>query len=81
MPDDAAHVAEIESARQMLGWTAFHAWIGYFAVGGNRSPHQIERWLRTEPELPAIEHNMLAQAVNDEFVHRGLDHPVRYKER
>ncbi len=80
MSEPTPQLAEIEAARHILGWTMFHAWMGYFAVGGNASLGDVERWLSTATELPAQEHNLLAQAVNDGFTDRGLDHPVRYRD-
>ncbi len=68
----------MEAARQTLGWSMFRAWVGYFAVGGNGLPLDVERWLSGQTDLPASEHNLLAQAMNDEFVGRGLNHHVRY---
>ncbi len=80
MSEATPQPAELEAARQVLGWTVFHAWMGYFAVGGNAPLGLVERWLTTDAELPAVDHNLLAQALNDEFVDRGLDHPVRYRD-
>ena len=80
MSEPAPQMAEIEAARHVLGWTIFHAWMGYFAVGGNAPLVEVERWLSTAAELPPREHNLLAQALNEGFVDRGLNHPVRYRD-
>ena len=80
MSAPAPKIGEIEAARQVLGWSMFRAWMGYFAVGGNGSPADVEKWLTTSAELPPREHNLLAQAVNDGFLDRGLNHPVGYRD-
>ena len=80
MSEATPELAEMEAARQVLGWTVFHAWMGYFAVGGNASLGDVERWISTTAAVPLREHNLLAQALNDGFTDRGLDHPVRYRD-
>ena len=54
-------------------------WIGYFSVGGNGTLADIQRWLAREAEPGDRDHDLLAQALNDEFVVRNLDHPVAYR--
>lgn len=71
---------DIGEARQRLGVSTQEVWIGYFAVGGNGSLDDVERWLSNAGNVPLREHNLLAQALNDRFTARGLDHPVAYRE-
>ena len=59
--------------------SARDVWINYFAVGGNGSLDDVERWLDAG-DSPGTEHNLLAQALNDVFIERGLDHPVAYRD-
>lgn len=72
---------ELGAARLLLGVSFQDLWIGYFEVGGNGSVADVERWLGSAAVVPDREHNLLAQALNDEFVERGGDHPVAYRER
>jgi hypothetical protein len=71
---------EIDRARRRLGLSAYDVWIGYFAVGGNGAPIDVERWLAGDGDVPLREHNLLAQALNDRFTHGGLNHPIAYRE-
>ncbi len=73
-------IAGIESGRRHLGMSTRDVWIGYFAVGGNGSQADVRGWLSSAVGLPAREHDMLAQAVNDRFTEIGLNHPVRYSD-
>ena len=59
--------------------SAHDVWLKYFAVGGNGSLDDVERWLDSG-DSPGREHNLLAQALNDVFTERGLDHPVAYRD-
>ncbi|MFN2506024.1 MAG: hypothetical protein ABR540_17680 [Acidimicrobiales bacterium] len=71
---------EIDSGRRQLGMSVRDVWVGYFSVGGNGSMLEVERWLSGASDIPAREHDMLAQAVNDRFTDHGLNHPVRYSD-
>ena len=64
--------------RRRLGITVLELWIGYFSVGGNGSVADVRGWLSGAGALPAQDHDMLAQALNDRFTEVGLDHPVGY---
>ncbi len=69
----------LEAGRKQLGMGLRHLWIAYFAVGGNSTPEQVRRWMSGADEPSGRDHNYLAQVLNDEFVERGQDHPVRYR--
>jgi hypothetical protein len=70
----------IAEGRERLDLTAHDVWVGYFAIGGNGSFDDVERWISSGRDVPRREHNLLAQALNDRFCVRGLDHPVGYRE-
>lgn len=53
---------------------------GYLSVGGAMSLGEVGAVLRGEREVPALEHDYLAQALNDYFTTRGPNHPVAYAE-
>ena len=68
----------IADSRRRLGLSALKLWMGYFAVGGNGSLTDVTDWLSGASELSVRDYDLLAQAMNDEFVVLGLDHPVPY---
>ena len=72
-------VEDVEVAVQELGMSARDLWIGYFAVGGNASLAEVEQWLGGTSDPSDQDHDLLAQAVNDEFVARNLYHPIAYR--
>lgn len=82
MSDDRAEdggVSDIAAGRRRLGLTAVALWIGYFEVGGNGTLAEVEGWLAGASQPSDRDHDMLAQALNDQFVDSGLDHPVPYR--
>ena len=70
----------LDQARATLGMSAHDLWLHYFAVGGNGSLGDVERWLADGDGTPGREHNLMAQALNDEFIGKGLNHPVLYRD-
>jgi len=73
-------VPDIEAGRRHLGMSPQDVWVGYFAVGGNGSQAEVREWLSSAVRLPAREHDLLAQALNDRFTEIGLNHPLRYSD-
>lgn len=71
-------VADLDSARQQLTMTATDVWLGYFAMGGDATLVEVRLWLAGDLLVPPRERNLLAQALNDVFSERGLDHPIGY---
>ncbi len=68
----------ITDSRRRLGLSAMSLWIAYFAVGGNGSLADLTDWLSGATELTVRDYDLLAQAMNDQFVALGMDHPVPY---
>lgn len=77
-PAALGRIGDTDDGRQRLGTSSYQLWIGYFGVGGNSSVSDLEKWLSGAAALPSREHNLLAQALNDEFTDSGLNHPVPY---
>ena len=71
---------DIEAGRRRLGMSARDVWVDYFAVGGNGSLAEVRGWLSSAVRVPAREHDLLAQALNDRFTDIGLNHPLRYSD-
>lgn len=71
---------DIEAGRRELGMSNRDLWLGYIGVGGNGSMGDLRGWLTGEVEASARDHDMVALALNEVFLDRGLDHPVRYSD-
>ncbi len=74
----AGQVSRIDVNRRRLGMTTLGLWIGYFIVGGDGSLADLTAWLFGAGQLSVRDYDLLVQAMNDQFVDRGLDHPVAY---
>ncbi len=55
-------------------------WVDYAALGGTMTLVELTQALRGERVVSDHEHDLLAQALNDDFTGRGQDHPVPYAE-
>jgi hypothetical protein len=74
----AAGVAHIEATRRDLGVTVPWLWVAYLTMGGDATLERLGDWLDETVVLPDRDHDLLAQALNDECIDRGGDHPVPY---
>jgi hypothetical protein len=70
----------LERARHDLGWTVETLWLAYAGLGGNDSLTDVDHHLADQSGLTARQYDYLAQALNDQFVGGGGDHPVPYAE-
>jgi hypothetical protein len=70
----------LRAAQQHLGITLNDVWLGYVSVGGDAPLRVVRDWLTGVTEPDDHDHDLMAQAFNDRFVDRGLDHPVAYAE-
>ena len=77
-PGPGATVTGLVDARRTLGMSVPALWIGYISVGGNGSLAEVKDWLAGHGVLPGLDHDMLAQALNDRFTEAGLEHRVAY---
>ena len=53
-------------------------WVRYFALGGDASPFALEAYLHGVLEPAALDHDMIAHALNEELSDRGQDRPLGY---
>ncbi len=74
----AIGVAHIEATRRDLGWTVPTLWIAYLTMGGTATLARVGEWLDESIAMPDGDHDLLAQALNDESIDRGGGHPVPY---
>jgi hypothetical protein len=72
MPDANGGVADgdaqrrgITAALQRVELTVPQLWLRFFALGGTADPAQVDGYLQGERSLPAIQADLLAQAVNE----------------
>jgi hypothetical protein len=71
-------VAYVHDALHLAGWSVTDLWIAVLAVGGAFSRADIEELLSGARPLTNDVYDLLAVALNDCFVDRGLDHAMRY---
>jgi hypothetical protein len=69
----------LDAARQQLRLSLSGTWMLYFGVGGNATVAQVTQWLRGGAPIPSLDHDYLAQALNDVFLEGGQDHPLPYR--
>jgi hypothetical protein len=72
--------AELDGYRKQLMLTGFELWLDYFALGGVASLESVTSYLAGASALPVVEHNTLAQALNESFIDLGENKPVPYIE-
>jgi hypothetical protein len=53
-------------------------WLRQFELGGDVGRLEVEAYVLGLLTLDAYHHDVLAQALNECFLERGLDHPVGY---
>jgi hypothetical protein len=76
------HLGErLEAERRRVGIDLADLWVAYIGVGGLATPADMEDYLRGARTFTRIEHDMLAQAINDYSVELGLNHPAPYAEQ
>ena len=71
---------QLDATRKMLNKDLVAVWRDYFALGGTATPKEIEDYLRGDGMLDAVQHDMLAHAINEDFAEAGMDHPAPYSE-
>jgi hypothetical protein len=69
-------------AWRMAGLTLSQLWWRYLGLGGHRAPDALADYLGGTTEWPAVEHNVLAQALNERLWDLGCPTlvPHRYPE-
>ncbi|MDP1819200.1 MAG: hypothetical protein Q8K58_04825 [Acidimicrobiales bacterium] len=70
--------APLELARADLHWTVAQLWMAYFALGGLRTQAELGEYLQSGGASSSADHGAIVQALNEEYLARGGDHPVPY---
>lgn len=79
-PDLSASAAVLRSGLALSGLDLTSVYAGYLGVGGTMTADEVRDHLGGAHEVPPIEHDYLAQALNDHFTVRGQNHPVAYSD-
>ena len=79
--DDGGAAADLDRGRREAQLSMDDLWWAYFALGGNATPTEVRAILTGDSRPGRLDHDMLAQAINDRFVDMGGDHPVAYAPR
>jgi hypothetical protein len=73
-----AEANDVESARQLAGLSVQDLWYTYIAYGGMASVVGLSRMLSGVEPMTRLEHDVIAQVINERFLELGGDHPVPY---
>jgi hypothetical protein len=68
---------DIEDARIAADLSIADLWMAYFSLGGFASLAAVRDHLN-DTVMPARDHDLLVDALNDCFIGQGGNHPVRY---
>jgi hypothetical protein len=75
---DHPDVTDLERAREKTGMSLDELWVSYFELGGKADPVELEAFVRGLLKPDSYQYNIIAHALNERFMSRGLDHPVSY---
>jgi hypothetical protein len=70
----------LEDGLDLSGMDYDQLWIRQLAVGGDASRLEVEAYVLGLLVADAVQHDIIAQALNEWFLERGGDHPVAYSE-
>ena len=70
----------LERARQEVGLSVGALWLRYFALGGMRTPLEMEAILFGALVADLPDRDLLATALNERFSELGGDHPIPYSD-
>jgi hypothetical protein len=70
--------SSLESFRRDLILTRVELWVHYVGLGGRARMGDVSGYLAGERQLDRLEHNTIAQALNERFMDLGGNHPVPY---
>lgn len=70
----------LEAARLLCGLSVHQLWLDQAVLGGESSRAQVGHFLSGAATPTAHQYDVLAQALNEVCVDKGLNHPVPYAE-
>jgi len=68
--------ATLEHAREQLSLSVEDLWREYFSLGGYATPLELRGFLQGALHPARREYNILIQALNEQFMVRGQNHPL-----
>lgn len=68
----------LETARRRSGMSLHQLWLSQALLGGAASPDEVRSFLSGQATPTAHQYDVLAHALNESFLERGLDHLVPY---
>ena len=68
----------LERGRQEAGLSMTELWLRYFALGGNSTPVELEKFVGRAPKRSRHECNLIALAINEHCLEHGCGHPIPY---
>lgn len=74
----AERIDVLEQARRDVGLSVTDLWFRYFALGGARSPLEVDAVLNGALVATDADRDRLAVALNERYSELGGDHPVPY---
>ena len=72
------HGQELEVVRRRVGVALNDLWVDYLGLGGVETPRTVEAYLRGEDSLDEGQHDVLAQAINERAIDKGMHYPAPY---
>jgi len=69
-----------EHARHELELSLDALWLAYVGLGGAATLPQLDRYLSNGTGFNGVQHDYVAQALNDCYTDMGRNHPVPYSE-
>jgi hypothetical protein len=74
----AESAAALRDGLELAHWSITDLWIAAVGVGGGFGRAEIEHIADGTTHATAVQHDILAAALNDHFTAQGQDHPVSY---
>ena len=68
----------LQTAIQQLKPPLLEMWTRYFSLGGNLDVTAVDVYLIGLVDIADLDHDILAQALNELYLDRGQDHPLVY---
>ena len=65
--------AQLDAAREHLGWSYEDLWVAYYRVGGDYAPRDVEAWLNGQSRPSLHDYDLVACALNERFADRGIE--------
>ncbi len=78
MKDPASE--DLDQARVQAGLALSQLWLRYFALGGTCTSLELDAWGQGALVAPAVEHNLVVQALNERFIELGQAAQLPYRD-